>query len=71
MSDRRVFVIVFACAVLMAALIALFGYMVQQMSIDYCKASWRDSGFESRYNLGCQIKVGGHWIPARAYRQTP
>ncbi len=34
-----------------------------------CEATWKDSGFESRWGFwsDCQIKVEGYWMPANRY----
>lgn len=29
-----------------------------------CSQAWKDSGYETRLNFGCQVHVDGRWVPA-------
>jgi hypothetical protein len=37
-----------------------------------CHARWSDSGHDAKYGAiaGCQVKVGEHYLPERAFRQV-
>ena len=37
-----------------------------------CSSKWRDSGIDSKYDIGagCRLKVKGVWIPASSYRNV-
>ena len=39
-----------------------------------CNEAWKDSGHASRFNvwaMGCQVEVGGRWVPEQSYREVP